>query len=79
MQSGGNQSYSYNIPGKEKRTLWLNDGEYATDVFEPGDYRFDDALYVGKIKITKEPVSKIIGYAIKEENGFLYFRLPNAI
>jgi hypothetical protein len=58
---GGTVSYSYIIPGKAgddttlgsgKCTLWLQEGEYATDIFEvsstkgPADYTVGTKLYV---------------------------------
>ncbi len=74
----GSVTYSYVIPGREgKTTIWLNENEYATDVYEPGDYDIDTCLYCGidGVRLTTKVNGKIVGYVTGLEQGYLKFNL----
>ncbi len=74
----GSVTYSYVIPGREcKTTIWLNENEYATDVYEPGDYIEGDALYCGidGVRLTTKVNGKIVGYVTGLAQGYLKFNL----
>lgn len=91
-------SYSYVIPGKAgddttlasgKCTLWLQEGEYATDVFEisakkgPNDYTVGTLLYVAdntygqQGRLTARAIgAQAVGYVTKKPtagNPYLHF------
>ncbi len=97
----GNVSYSYTIPGKAgddttlasgKCTLWLQQGEYSTDVYEVADggaaitYTVGETLFSSaNAKLTNAPSaagsgSTIVGYVTKAPsagNPFMNFFLQN--